>query len=110
MNALFLSIILVLISLQARANGENRACPAHAIEAFKIPPASADKNTVEEWKRQDADLHKFLGEMIPEALDHTGSAAFDVHLRGVQAVLRHWQADEELAKAGLFHSIYGTEG
>ena len=82
----------------------------HAIEAFKTPPASADANQVEKWERQDNDLHKFLRDTIPEALDHTGSAAFDVHLRGVQAVLRHWEADEELTKAGLFHSIYGTEG
>jgi hypothetical protein len=27
-----------------------------------------------------------------------------------QAVLRGWKQDVELADAGLFHSIYGTEG
>jgi hypothetical protein len=43
-------------------------------------------------------------------MDHTGSAAFDEHLKGVQAVLRYWGAPTYLTSAGLFHSIYGTEG
>lgn len=62
------------------------------------------------WKQHDIDLHRFLGESIPEALAHTGAAAFDDHLKGVQSVLRAWGADEAIATAGLFHSIYGTEG
>jgi hypothetical protein len=43
-------------------------------------------------------------------LDHTGSSAFDEHLKGVQAVLRYWGSPSYVIKAGLFHSIYGTEG
>lgn len=30
----------------------------------------------------------------------TGAAAFDQHLLGVQAVLRHWGADEDVGRAG----------
>lgn len=108
---LYISFFLVLCLLALEACSEKKqACPAHAIETFKVPPSSADAQTVENWKQKDEDLQRFLGEAIPEALDHTGSSAFDVHLRGVQAVLRHWGADEELCNAGLFHSIYGTEG
>ena len=29
---------------------------------------------------------------------------------GVQSVLRGWGVDEHISDAGLFHSIYGTEG
>ncbi len=47
--------------------------------------------------------------VVPESISHTGAQSFDAHLRGVQAVLRNWGADEAVADAGLFHSIYGTE-
>eukprot|EP01041_Mallomonas_annulata_P012811 gene12811-27014_t len=56
------------------------------------------------------DLQKFFASVVPEHLNHTGSHSFDSHLRGVQAVLRHWNADTHVSDAGLFHSIYGTEG
>ena len=39
-----------------------------------------------------------------------GSITFDEHLKGVQSVLRCWGSDRALCDAGLFHSIYGTEG
>jgi len=35
---------------------------------------------------------------------------FGDHLRAVQRVLKEWNAGKELELAGLFHSIYGTEG
>ena len=47
---------------------------------------------------------------VPAVLEHTGSEAFDAHLRGVQAILRYWNAPSHLYNSGLFHSIYGTEG
>jgi len=52
----------------------------------------------------------FNKSMLPAVLEHTGSEAFDAHLQGVQAILRHWGAPAHLYNAGLFHSIYGTEG
>jgi len=55
-------------------------------------------------------LHAAMRATVPAALEHTGSAGFDDHLLGVQAVLRGWGQDVPLGDAGLFHSIYGTEG
>lgn len=49
-------------------------------------------------------------EIVPEALNHTGAATFDSHLIGLQAVLRNWKASGDVANAGLWHSIYGTQG
>lgn len=40
----------------------------------------------------------------------SGSITFDEHLKGVQSVLRSWGSDQAICDAGLFHSIYGTEG
>jgi len=42
--------------------------------------------------------------------EHTGSVAFDAHLRGVKAILRYWGSPQHIYNAGMFHSIYGTEG
>lgn len=77
-----------------------------AIEKWRRIPTSK----LEEYNRHDDSLHKFLSENVPEALPHTGDSNFDSHLRGVQSVLRGWNAPEYLADAGLFHSLYGTEG
>ena len=41
---------------------------------------------------------------------HNSGDLFGDHLRAVQRVLKEWGEDEELQLAGLFHSIYGTEG
>ena len=54
-------------------------------------------------------MHDFLRQSIPEALAHTGKDSFDSHLQGVETILRLWNAKDEVCRAGLFHSIYGTE-
>jgi len=77
---------------------------------FKAPNPETPSKLVNEWHQQDTDLWSFVSENVPDVLEHTGAAAFDEHLRGVQAVLRYWDAPPHLTKAGLFHSIYGTEG
>ena len=41
---------------------------------------------------------------------HNSGDLFGDHLRSVQRVLKEWGENEELQLAGLFHSIYGTEG
>ena len=41
---------------------------------------------------------------------HNSGDLFGDHLRSVQRVLKEWGEDEEVQLAGLFHSIYGTEG
>ena len=79
-------------------------------DRFREPPPHASPSLVNEWEESDKRLHSFLASSLPEALEHTGTASFDKHLQGVQAVLRHWGADDDVARAGLFHSIYGTEG
>ena len=50
-------------------------------------------------------LHAYIAESVPSVLEHTGSEAFDEHLRGVQGILRYWDAPSHLYNAGLFHSI-----
>jgi len=79
-----------------------------AIEKWRLIPSSTTK--FEEYRQHDENLYKFLSESVPEALPHTGDSSFDSHLRGVQSVLRGWEAPDYLADAGLFHSLYGTEG
>jgi hypothetical protein len=79
-------------------------------DRYKVAPEGTDEATISEWKRHDNQLHDFIKETIPEALQHTGMAAFDEHLKGVQSVLRNWGAEQHVSDAGLFHSIYGTQG
>jgi hypothetical protein len=83
---------------------------SYACSRFKAPNAQTDPEQVQRWKEDDDTLWRYVHEKVPAVLDHTGSSAFDEHLQGVQAVLRYWNAPEYLTRAGLFHSIYGTEG
>lgn len=77
---------------------------------FKAPNAETPAETAQAWSNNDAALWTYVNEQVPAVLEHTGASAFDEHLKGVQAVLRYWNAPEHLPSAGLFHSIYGTEG
>jgi hypothetical protein len=48
---------------------------------------------------------------VPPAWAHLATGEdFLSHLTGVEAVLRDWGEPEPVCLAGLFHSIYGTEG
>lgn len=82
----------------------------HICAQYKAPNADTPATVVEEWREADAALWEYVEQSVPDVLVHTGSAAFDEHLKGVQAVLRYWGAPTYLTNAGLFHSIYGTEG
>jgi len=77
---------------------------------FKAPNNNTAEETLSRWRKDDETLWKYVEEKIPVFLDHTGSAAFDEHLKGVQAVLRFWKSPLYLTRAALFHSVYGTEG
>lgn len=79
-------------------------------DQFKTPPLGTSAETLTAWEVHDQQLLDYISSVIPEALAHTGSTAFDHHLQGVQLILRHWNASSALCDAGLFHSIYGTEG
>ncbi|KAF0696529.1 Aste57867_12722 [Aphanomyces stellatus] len=85
------------------------AAARYAIDGWK-QKTFADVERAAAWKRRDEKLHSFVKASVPEALDHTGHAAFDEHLIGVQSTLRTFGADEDVCTAGLFHSLYGTEG
>jgi hypothetical protein len=55
--------------------------------------------------------HSFLTKAIVLKIYHTLSGdLFGDHLRAVQRVLKEWNYGKDLELAGLFHSIYGTEG
>ena len=43
------------------------------------------------------------------AISHPGGTLLD-HLVRTEAMLRSWQASEDLARAGLCHAAYGTDG
>lgn len=77
---------------------------------FKAPTTDTPIARASAWKEEDEKLWSYVESNVPEVLAHTGTAAFDEHLKGVQAVLRFWGAEKHLCSAGLFHSIYGTEG
>ena len=101
-----LLLLLVLISPPSFAAASN----SHAISNYKSPNANTPPDQVAKWKAEDESLHAYITQSVPAVLEHTGSEAFDAHLQGVQAILRHWGAPAHLYNAGLFHSIYGTEG
>src|SRR5690606_3044483 len=44
-----------------------------------------------------------------EEVPHSGEKGFFAHLVGVYKDLEAWGCDQEVCRAGLFHSIYGTE-
>lgn len=50
----------------------------------------------------------FFHQVGAESVSHTGKT-YLAHAIGVYNDLKRWGADEELCRAGLFHSIYGTE-
>jgi hypothetical protein len=84
---------------------QTTANPSHAISSHKAPNPSTPSEIAIAWAEKDAALHAYIEKSVPAVLEHTGSEAFDAHLRGVQGVLREWGADEYLCNAGLFHSI-----
>src|SRR5947207_3295271 len=51
----------------------------------------------------------FLRGLGTEDVPHSGDKGFLAHLIGVFNDLNAWGCDRDLCRAGLFHSIYGTE-
>lgn len=56
-----------------------------------------------------AKLKAFLNEIGLADVQHTHDDLLS-HLLGVYHLLRQWDCSEPIALAGLFHSVYGTEG
>jgi hypothetical protein len=51
----------------------------------------------------------FLRSLDIEEVPHTGHKGFLAHLVAVHRDLEAWGCDADVCRAGLFHSIYGTE-
>lgn len=54
-------------------------------------------------------LVDFLVGLGTDSVPHTGDKGFLAHLIGVHRDLEAWGCDRDVCRAGLFHSIYGTE-
>jgi len=54
------------------------------------------------------DLANYLDSLEIDKIPHTGKNYFG-HLIAVYHNLKAWGCDEELCRAGMFHSIYGTQ-
>lgn len=60
----------------------------------------------------DPDFRKmvdFLRDLGTEDVPHSGEKGFLAHLIGVFRDLEGWGCGQDVCRAGLFHSIYGTE-
>jgi len=53
-------------------------------------------------------MTQFLRDLGTESVPHTGTV-FLAHLVGVYNDLKAWDATTDVCRAGMFHSIYGTE-
>jgi hypothetical protein len=106
----FLCLLLASFTHSLTADKSPTAHVSDVSARFKAPNDDTPAGVVQAWEKEDRDLWNYVKDSVPAVLDHTGSASFDEHLRGVQSVLRFWGSPTYLTHAGLFHSIYGTEG
>jgi hypothetical protein len=51
----------------------------------------------------------FLRGLGTDEIEHSGDKGFLAHLVAVFSDLGQWGCDQDLCRAGMFHSIYGTE-
>jgi len=104
------SLLLLVLLISSSNYLCDTAQTLRVSQIWKLPLAHTPPEVTEAYSNSDQELHRFLSEMIPQALKHTGATAFDEHLKGVRDVLRNWESEEHVQLSGLFHSIYGTEG
>lgn len=52
---------------------------------------------------------EFLRGLDIENMQHSGAKGYLAHLVGVHNDLQRWGCERDVCRAGLFHSIYGTE-
>lgn len=57
----------------------------------------------------DRRMVDFLVGLGTDSVPHTGEKGFLAHLIGVYRDLESWGCDRDVCRAGLFHSIYGTQ-
>ena len=110
LNNSILLLVSILIIIINTTQYYTYASSTHAVSKWKSPNSNTSPQQAKQWQDEDDTLHRYISRSVPAVLEHTGSEAFDAHLKGVQAILRYWDAPKHLYSAGLFHSIYGTEG
>ncbi len=60
----------------------------------------------------DSDYRRLLDFLVglgTDSVPHSGEKGFLAHLIGVHRDLESWGCDRDVCRAGLFHSIYGTQ-
>lgn len=57
----------------------------------------------------DRAMTNFLVGLGTDSVPHTGEKGFLAHLIGVHHDLEGWGCERDVCRAGMFHSIYGTE-
>ena len=98
------TILLLLLPLLLFASPQQEETK-HAVSKWKAPNPQTPTQLAKQWYDEDEALNANIASSVPAVLEHTGSEAFDAHLRGVQAILRYWDAPKHLYNAGMFHSI-----
>ena len=56
---------------------------------------------------EDKAFFSYLHEQLTDSVAHAKGTLYE-HLLGTYTLLRAWGADEAVCRAGLFHSVYGT--
>ena len=102
-------IVSLLLILQI-VNVNSFAISSNPTISTSKPKAIATAFTSSKF---DANLKQqaFIQSLVPKTpLEHTGDEKFDAHLYGVAKVLNYWSTPIFLQTAGLFHSVYSTQG
>jgi hypothetical protein len=80
-------------------------------EALGFPTLSRDPITL--WSQSMDPKYKQMTDYLvglgTESVPHSGERGFLAHLIGVFRDLENWGCDQDICRAGMFHSIYGTE-
>src|SRR5258708_11425671 len=74
------------------------------MEMPSLPPIMPPQTNDATFKQ----LTDFLVALGTDKVPHTDEV-FLAHLIGVYRDLKDWDCDEDVCRAGMFHSIYGTE-
>ena len=56
---------------------------------------------------EDKAFFSYLREQLTDSVAHAKGTLYE-HLLGTYTLLKAWGADETVCRAGLFHSVYGT--
>lgn len=80
-------VVVSFVVAEASSSSSTTSSRNYACSKYKAPDSKTDPHLIQKWNDADELLWKYVNEQVPAVLDHTGSSAFDEHLKGVQAVL-----------------------